>query len=256
MQGEPTPQDPPHAPERERPPRTGGAWPIIVVLAAAVVLPVLIFFVSPTSGGKAQFEQMFSDSAPARAQALDYWSTTFRGSKPRLYDSTIVRARLDERMRRADDEVAIDFYRVFGQDPDLVMEFRPAMLRGIVATLNAAGDPPTRARTLADLLTLLRQERAEAPAFGPTLTPWDHEQVARYIDLHAEAMLTTPAEGQPAREAEQRSLIGAAMLLSPELARRAGEAIGKPELGADAAGDAPPALQPARQPAPADTMSS
>jgi len=250
MQGEPTPTGREHTPERERQPRTAGAWPIFVLLAAAIVLPVLIFFVSPKSGGRAQFEQMFSESAPARAQALDYWSTTFRGSKPRLYDSTIVDARLNERMRRASDEVAIDFYRVFAQDPDLVMEFRPAMLRGIVATINAASDPPTRAKTLADLLTLLRQERAEAPATGPTLTEWDHRQIARYINLHARAMQTTPAEDGPAREAEQRSLLAAAMLLSPDAARHAGEAIGKPELGAKAAADALRPLEPLNTPTP------
>jgi hypothetical protein len=122
------------------------------------------------------------------------------------------------------------------------MAFRPTYLRGTTLLLEGDGSPENRARALADMMTLLRQERAELSATGPTLTASDHRVLRSFFDAYADAMRASPLPEAGARERERREVLAAAMLVSPELTRRVGERMGEAELGEEAAGDAPAPL--------------
>ncbi len=213
-------------------PKRGPSWPILLIVALALLLPVGVFFAIPGSSGEAQFDALFSESSVERAQALDYWSTTFRGSEPRLFRSTIVEERLNERMRTAESEVVLDFHRHFQQDPGYLAEFRPTMLRALTELLERDGSAEMRRGVVAQALTLVRQERVDLDSTGPTLTAGDHDRLRGLIDAAAASLIAEP--GESAR-AEAADLVGLAAQLSwadaqrvaEELASEGGGAIGE-----------------------------
>lgn len=206
-------------------PRKRNAWPVFVLLALAFLLPAGVFVGTRLMGGasgEAQFEALFSVKASERAAAHDYWAVSFRGSAPRLYNSTLIEEGLNERMRTAPPEAVSEFHRYFRQDPDYVFYFRPTAARAI--RLRAGADLPLDAvrATAAELVLVLRQERAELPQSGPSLTSQDHENVRTAVRLLAERLAAlTPETGAPERTSAAEELIEAAMLFSGELAGEA-----------------------------------
>ena len=193
-------------------PRRRNSWPIFVILASALLLPVLIVVGTARLGGasgEAQFEALFVEDASARAAALDYWSVTFRGSAPRIYNSTLVDDALNERMRTASDDAVLDFHRVFSQDPDYLFHFRPVAVRALALSMRLSADRAgelvrgagaadgaaieslgiERSRALAQMEEVLRAEQAAVVGDGPMLTAADQAGVVSFYEAAARSVV-------------------------------------------------------------------
>jgi len=216
-------------------PRRRNSWPVFVILGLALVLPLTIVVGSSLMGGAAgerQFEALFSSSASERAAALDYWSVTFRGSEPRLYNSTLVEEELNERMRTAPAEAVLDFDRVFAQDPDYLFHFRPTAMRALALRMRglaAAGEAGEAAsvgrwsRLVARFEELVRTEESLLAVEGPSLTAGDHERASAFVESAGSALPGLIAEnGQLLGSLEAREgllrLVGLARAFSDDAA--------------------------------------